>query len=106
MPIQDPILRHLIANQTLEQILSGPDVTPAVADLQPLAEELFSKYKADIRNDPDRLAENALHDFVIVTRDQVRDRREIRQVRAITFDGMVMRYTTATQGNRPATGYP
>lgn len=102
MPINDPNLDALIKNNTLDQILVGADVTPAIGDLQPAAEELFAKYNADVRNDPVRQGEHRLQNYTVT----VNGTQVTNQVRTITFDGKTLRFTTATKGTRPATGYP
>jgi predicted esterase len=102
MPINNPVLKTLINNNTVDQLLAHEDVAPDVADLEEVAKALFEKYNEEVRNDPVRQQEHALQNYTVT----VNNKQEVRQVRAISYNGKVMRFTTASRGQKPASGYP
>jgi phosphatidylserine/phosphatidylglycerophosphate/cardiolipin synthase-like enzyme len=114
VPITDQDIEKLIQNNTIEQLLAGPDAMPAVADLEPIAAALFKKHNEEVKNDPDRQQEHKLQNYSVTVVDRPASQAAghtvtksvTNDIRVINYNGKTMRFTTWSRGKKPAGGYP
>lgn len=108
MPINNPELQNIISSNTIDQLLAREDTPVGVADLQAVAAALFEKHNEEVRNDPVRKAEHALQNYDVTYYDATLKKNETvpQAVRAISYNGKVMRFMTSSRGKKPADGFP